>query len=105
MCSIAQSTGLKLDPLQQEVLDLQWVEEEDRSVLMDGINPYPCPLHHPAAFASLPLVPSVKALLSFLAMPPVSSTMQVVLEDGVEVGGEVAAVMAVEVQGHTVWPF
>ena len=31
--------------------------------------------------------------------------MQVVLEDGVEVGGLVAAGVVVEVQGHTVEPF
>ena len=30
--------------------------------------------------------------------------MQVVLADGVEVGGEVVAAMVAEVQSHTVWP-
>ena len=73
----------------------------DRSVPMDGLKPYPDPLHHLAAFASWPLVPSVKTLLSVLAMPPVSSTMQVVLEDGVEVGGVAAAAMVVEVRAFS----
>ena len=63
-------------------------------VQVDGINPYHCPHRHPAVFASLPLVPSVKTWLAMVAMPPVNSTMQVALEDrevgGVEVAGEVA---------------
>ena len=64
---------------------------------MDGINPCPCPHLHPAVFASLLLVPSVKTLLAMVATPPANSTMQVVLEDGVEVGGEVLAAMVAEV--------
>ena len=80
------------DPTQQHLADLQELGEEDHVVQVDGINPYPYPHFHAAVFASLPLVPSVKTLLAMVAMPPVNSTMQAMLEDGVEVGGvEVAA--------------
>ena len=75
----------------------QGVEEENHVVQVHGVNPCPCPCLHPAVFASLPLVPSVKTLSVMVAMLPVNLTMQVVLEDGVEVGGVVVAAMVAEV--------
>ena len=49
-------SGLPRDPTEQELAHLQEVGEEHPSAPFDGINPYPCPHHHPVAFASLPLV-------------------------------------------------
>ena len=50
----------------------------------------------------MPLVPSVRTLLAMVAMPPVNSTMQVVLDDGVNVRGVEVAAMVAEVVDHIV---